>query len=75
MYGEAKKLHLLEALLKEDNEAVLAEVETILIKSKLQAADRKGLKDFAGIWTKEEAEEIEKIIEESCEQINPDDWK
>lgn len=75
MYEEAKKLHLLETLLKEDNEAILIEVETLLTKSKLDAVNRKRFKNFAGIWAKEEAEEIEKIIEESCEQINPDDWK
>jgi hypothetical protein len=30
--------------------------------------------EFSGIWSKDEAEEIERIIEESCETINPDDW-
>lgn len=32
-------------------------------------------KEFSGIWNEEEAAEIEKSIEESCETINPDDWK
>jgi len=27
------------------------------------------------LWTKDDADLIEKAIEESCEQINPDDWK
>jgi hypothetical protein len=75
MYGEAKKLHLIEEILKIENEAVLEEVETVISRSKLHAVSPKSLKDFVGIWTEEEANEIKRIIEESCEQINPDDWK
>jgi hypothetical protein len=79
MYGEAKKIHLIEAILKIENDAELAEVETALNKSKIAsvtpAAGGKSFKDFAGIWTAAEADEMTKIIEDSCEQINPDDWK
>jgi len=75
MYGEAKKLHLIEAILKVEDDAVLAEVETILSKGNANATARKSFKDFAGVLTDEEASEMEKIIEEGCEQINPDDWK
>jgi hypothetical protein len=75
MYGEAKKLHLIEEILKIENDSVLDEVESVISKSKLHSVDRKGFKDFAGIWTAEEADNIKRIIEESCEQINPDDWK
>jgi len=32
------------------------------------------LEAFSGIWSKEEAEEIENIISTSCETIHPDDW-
>jgi hypothetical protein len=31
--------------------------------------------DFVGLWSKEDAEVIEKAIEEGCEQIHPRDWK
>ena len=75
MYGEAKKLYLIEAILKMENDAILEEVETVINKNKLHVADGKSFKDFAGIWTTAEADEMAKIIEESCEQINPDDWK
>lgn len=74
MYGEARKLYLIEEILKIEDEAVLAEVES-LISSKMHAIKRRSFKDFAGIWTEEEANEMKRIIEESCEQINPDDWK
>jgi len=32
-------------------------------------------KDFSGIWTNDETEEIERIIAEFCEVIDPEDWK
>jgi hypothetical protein len=41
MYGEAKKLHLIEAILKIENETLLTEVETVLAKSNLVAVPRK----------------------------------
>jgi len=75
MYGEAKKLHLIGEILKMENEAVLEEMETLISNSKLHAVGRKNFKDFAGIWSEQEADEMKRIIEESCEQINPDDWK
>ncbi len=34
-----------------------------------------GFAEFSGIWSKDEAEEIEQIIANSCETIHPDDWK
>jgi hypothetical protein len=50
-------------------------VETVLTKNKMHAVTRKSFKSFAGVMSEEEASELEKIIEEGCEQINPDDWK
>ena len=38
MSAEAKKLHLIEEILEIDNDAVLAEVETVISKSKLWVA-------------------------------------
>lgn len=75
MYGEAKKLHLIEEILKIENDAVLEEVETVISRSKLQAVTRRSFKSFAGMLSDQEADELEKIIEEGCEQIHPDDWK
>ncbi|WP_315821288.1 hypothetical protein [Paraflavitalea speifideaquila] len=75
MYGEAKKLHLIEEILKIENDAVLDEVDNVISKSKLHSVERKSFKEFSGIWSSEEADEMKRIIEESFEQINPDDWK
>lgn len=75
MYGEAKKLHLIEEILKIENDAVLAEVETVITRSKLHVAGRRSFKEFAGMLSDEEAARLEKDIAEGCEQIHPDDWK
>jgi hypothetical protein len=53
----------------------LAEIETAINKSKLNIIGEKNFRALSGTWTKEEADEMKKIIEESCEQINTDDWK
>lgn len=73
MYGDARKIHLIEQILKTENDSVLNEVESILSKS--TPMSRRSFKDFAGMMTEKEANELEKIIEEGCEQIHPDDWK
>lgn len=73
MYGEAKKLHLIEEILKIENDEVLAEVENVILKNR--AVNRRSFKDFAGIMSDEEVNSLEKAIEEGCETINPDDWK
>lgn len=75
MNGEARKLHLIEAILKIEDEALLNEVENVLAKGQLKTPERRSFADFAGILTDEEANEWLKNIEEGCEQINPDDWK
>jgi len=75
MYAEEKKLHIIEEVLKTTNEATLSALEEILERSKKKVSDKAGFSKFSGIWSKGEAEEIERIIAESCETVNPDDWK
>lgn len=76
MSAEAKKLHLIEEILKIDNDAVLEEVETLLNRSKLHIVNgRRSFTSFAGMLNDEEANELERIINEGCEQIFPDEWK
>jgi hypothetical protein len=77
MLLEAKKLHIIEEVLKIRSDASLIALENFISKAKAaeKTEDKPTFKEFAGIWSKEEAEEIEKIIAESCENIHPDDWK
>lgn len=76
MSGEARKLHLIEEILRTENEALLSEVESVLNKGRTsQPYARKSFKEFSGLLTESEADEMQRIIQEGCEQINPDDWK
>jgi hypothetical protein len=76
MYSEARKMHLIEDLIKVKNEAVLIEIESVLKRAaQTKESGRLSAHDFVGIWSKEDAETIEKAIEDGCEQIHPDDWK
>jgi hypothetical protein len=73
MNGEAKKLALIEKLLLVSDDAVLAEVDAVLSKKNL--AKNTSFKEFAGSISDENLSELERIIEEGCEQTYPDDWK
>ena len=75
MSGEARKLHLVEAILKVDDEALLTRVESVLARNEMKPVVKKSWKDLTGFLSEEEANEWIKNIEEGCEQINPDDRK
>ena len=76
MFTEARKIQLLEDMLKVSNEATLIELETVLNKSKKKKVKKPlSAHSFSGIWNKKDAALIEKAITESCEQIHEDDWK
>jgi uncharacterized protein YbcI len=71
-----RKLHLIEEMLKVKSEATLSALEKLLKDTNNKTVKKTpSLKDFSGIWSKDEAEEMERIIAESCEIIHPDDWK
>ena len=76
MHIETRKLHLIEEMLKVKSEATLSALEKLLKNTNNKTVNKTpSLKDFSGIWSKDEAEEMERIISESCETIHPDDWK
>jgi hypothetical protein len=77
MVTESKKLHIIGEVLKINNEAMLSALEKYMKGSNMsgQPKVKPSFKEFSGIWSKEEAEEIERIIAESCENIHPDEWK
>ena len=74
MSTDTRKINIIEAVLKTEDENVLSEVEKIISKSSDQKKKISAF-DFVGILSKEDADLMEKAIEEGCEQINPDDWK
>lgn len=73
MYSEARKLELIESVLKTKDEAILFEIENVFIKK--QNERRNAFADLAGLLTDEEADAMSKAIHESCEQIDANDWK
>jgi ribosomal protein S20 len=77
MYSEAKKLHIIEEVLKINNDAALSALENFVKKYRKDEDIKKDsvIREFSGIWSKDEAEEMERIIAESCETIHPDNWK
>lgn len=76
MYSDAKKIQLIEEVLRNDDRDILRKVESILKKSKTRnSAKQVTAKDLAGTWSKKDADLIEKAIEEGCEKIYPDEWR
>jgi hypothetical protein len=75
MNGEARKLHLIEAILKTEDEALLNEMENLLEKKPAMPGTKKTWKEFTGFLSEEEANEWTKNVEEGCEQIDLDGWK
>lgn len=76
MVTEARKLHLIEELLKTKSNKVLAEVEAVLKGRKtLKKADAISAHQFSGIISAEDAALIDAAMDEGCEQIHADDWK
>jgi len=68
---ETQKLHLIEEFLKIKDQAFINELEAI-IKERQQ--EKSVIDEFAGIWSKEDVQEMKQIISEGCEQINENDW-
>ena len=75
MLAEQKKLHLIEKILKIDNELILDEVDSVIEVRMHGNSTRRSFKDFAGMMSDKEANQLEIIINEGCEQIHPNDWK
>ena len=78
MFTEARRIHLLEDVLKITNESTLVELETIVKKTKKKAALKKkklNIYDYFGILSNKEATKMKKVISETCEQIDADAWK
>ncbi len=78
MSFEERKKNLAAELLKESDHNVLIAVERLLhknAKKKNAAKKKEGLMRFAGIWSKQESEDMKKVIEEMFEKVHADEWK
>ncbi len=74
MYADSRKIHIIEAVLKTEDEKILSKLEDV-IEQITKPGGSRSAKSFLGRWSNKDAATIEKIIEEDCEQIYPDDWK
>jgi hypothetical protein len=63
MYAEAKKLHIIEEVLKVNSDVVLAELENILTKSN-SSKPKFNFNTLVGVLTPEEVDELECNIQE-----------
>jgi hypothetical protein len=76
MFTESRKLHIIEAVLKTTNEAILGAIEKIVAQDNATGKRTKArFSDLLGVLTPEEAESMKRTIEDNFEKINPDNWK
>ena len=73
---DARKLSLIDRVLKIKNEALLAKIERLLNSSKNEADSSAAvLQDFAGFLSEKEASAMKEAISMTCETIDEDVWK
>jgi len=78
MQTDIRKTNLIQSILKVDEETTLSKLESILHginKKELKSQHIPNIYDFLGIISPSEAEEMTKVIHETCESINDNDWK
>ena len=77
MFTEARKLSLIEAIIKSSDDSMLIVIEGIMKKEnhRLVQPAPTNFADLVGALTVEEADFMKKTIDENFEKINPDDWK
>ncbi len=75
MYAESRKIQLIEEVLKVNNDHLLTELETVLKNGRKAKSNKLSLNDFVGVLSKKNATELRKVIKETAETINADDWK
>jgi hypothetical protein len=75
MYAEAKKIRVIEEVLKINNAAPLEELEKVLQKWKKNKAKKSSIYDFIGVLSNTETKQIKKAIAETVETINEDEWR
>lgn len=76
MYAEIRKLHLIEEVLKINDEQTLSALEAVLYdKVMVETNSKNPFLALAGTWSKEEAWQIENTIVENCEQNDQNEWK
>ena len=68
MFGEAKKIRLIEEILKISDDNVLREVQDIIMSYNERTVKDRNFSTFAGSLTDAEINELEDIITTGCEK-------
>lgn len=75
MFTEARKLHLIEEVIKLRSEKALMQIEHILKTAvSTEPARRPSAHSFLGKISKKDIALMENAIQEGCEQIDLNDW-
>ena len=74
MYSDARKIHLIEEVLKVESEAVLLQLETVL-NNHNHPEKKASIYDLVGVISKKDATAMSTAITETCENIDENDWK
>ena len=78
MYIESRKINIIEAVLKLNSEETLIKLEEVLktVSNNIKTKKNKhSIFNFVGTLSDKEAMEMKKAINETCETIDPNDWK
>lgn len=75
MLRESRKIHLIEEVLRVNDEPTLSALEGVLKKSKEASTKKLSIYDFVGVLSAKETKQIRKAIRETSETIHEEDWK
>jgi len=71
---EARKLRIIQAFSAMNDIGKINQIESLVIPKSTFEERKSMLNVLSGSWTKEEAEDIKKVIEDGCEKIDESEW-
>lgn len=74
MNVETRKSRIIEALRSIKDLRKINQIEALVLPVPSSEERKAMLETLSGAWTNEEAEDIKRIIEEGCEQIDGNEW-
>lgn len=74
-FQENNSIPYFKEISKKVNSIRSLQIPTVQFKTSITKQKEKSAHDFVGLWSKEDADLIEKAIQDGCEQIDEDGWK
>ncbi len=72
---KTKKLNFIQEILAVSNEQIIDKLESLLKKERKKQVPSTSVYDLLNVISEEEAENMKKDIEDSCEKIHEEVWK